>query len=221
MRIQEFDFSVDLMRVLLWEYNDAENLQALLQKKQNWYNGNQTTFWNDWYTNVFNLNTANAFGLSVWAIILNIPLSVTPSDQPSQHIFGLGQYNENFNNGTFQSIDSEQITLSEEQTRLLLKLRYYQLTSRGTIPEMNHIIADIFGDTGGGYASDSYDMNLVTIFLNSTISQQYRFVLEKFDIFPRPAGVGIQFKRAITGNVWGLGSERENFGHGNLYRGND
>ena len=34
MNIQEFDFSVDILQALLWQYNDATKLQALLQKKQ-------------------------------------------------------------------------------------------------------------------------------------------------------------------------------------------
>jgi hypothetical protein len=33
VRIQEFDFSVDLLRAILWQRNDAVNLQALLEKK--------------------------------------------------------------------------------------------------------------------------------------------------------------------------------------------
>ena len=90
-QIQAFDFSVDLMRALLWQYNDAARLEALLRQKQTWYDANQSAFWSDWLADVFDLRTANDFGLSVWAIILDIPLivasAVDPSDKP---LWGFG-----------------------------------------------------------------------------------------------------------------------------------
>ena len=91
MKIESYDFSVNLMRALLWQYNDAENLQSVLQQKQDWYTINQTEFWQDWYDNVFNLLTANQFGLNVWAIILGLPLNVTlaPSDGLDIFCFGI------------------------------------------------------------------------------------------------------------------------------------
>src|ERR1700733_14966336 len=71
--IQQFDFSVNLLQAILWQYNDAINLQALLEAKDSWYFNNQTQFWNHWFNNVFNLATANDFGLAVWSIILGQP----------------------------------------------------------------------------------------------------------------------------------------------------
>ena len=68
--IQEFDFSVDLLRALLWQYEDATGLQALLRQKSEWYTVNQTAFWSNWERDVFDLTTANDFGCAVWGIIL-------------------------------------------------------------------------------------------------------------------------------------------------------
>jgi len=90
-RIQEFDFSVDLLQHILWNFNQAENLQNLLQKKQDWYQENQQEFWDNWVRDVFDLRTANDFGLSIWSIILDLPLfgdsDVSPTDYPA---FGFG-----------------------------------------------------------------------------------------------------------------------------------
>ena len=84
--IQEFDYSVDLLKAILWQYNESPNLLSLVTQKQEWYTQNQSEFWSDWYTNVFNLQTANLFGLAVWSIILNVPLYVPyvpePDDKP-------------------------------------------------------------------------------------------------------------------------------------------
>jgi len=103
-QIQTFDFSVDLLRALLWQHNKAERLESLLRQKQAWYDANQSGFWTDWIADVFDLRTANDFGLAVWAVILDIPLvvasSVDPDDKP---IWGFGQYRENFNKGMLAS----------------------------------------------------------------------------------------------------------------------
>lgn len=75
-RIQEFDYSIDLLRALLWQDNKAPQMTALLQQKQAWYDENVSTFWENWVRDVFDIRTANEFGLAVWAIILGVPTSV-------------------------------------------------------------------------------------------------------------------------------------------------
>ncbi len=69
--IQEFDFSVNLLKAILWQYDGSPNLKGLLDEKDAWYISNQTEFWDNWITDVFDLRTANSFGLGVWSIILN------------------------------------------------------------------------------------------------------------------------------------------------------
>jgi hypothetical protein len=92
MRIQAFDYSIDLLQAILWQYNDAAKLQSLLEQKQEWYDEQYSAFWEDWYRDVFDLRTANDFGLSVWAILLNIPLTITSGQAPSTNLWGFGPY---------------------------------------------------------------------------------------------------------------------------------
>ena len=49
MNIQQFDYSVDVLNVVLWQYNEAKNLLSLLNDKQAWLDVNQTAFWENWY----------------------------------------------------------------------------------------------------------------------------------------------------------------------------
>ena len=99
--IQMFDLSVNLLQAILWQYNDAENLQALLVAKQAWYNSNQQAFWQGWIANVFNLDTADEFGLGVWSIILGLPNFINQSSPgPEIPVFGFdGSGGVNFDNG--------------------------------------------------------------------------------------------------------------------------
>ena len=69
-----YECSINLLTALDWQRSNADVIQNLITKKQEWYEANHCDFWNDWVTDVFNLDTANDFGLSVWAIILDEPI---------------------------------------------------------------------------------------------------------------------------------------------------
>ena len=190
--IQLFDFSVDLLAAILWQYNDAANLQSILQQKQDWFNENQEQFWIDFYNNIFNLETANEFGLAVWAIILGLPLFInappTPDDVP---IFGFGSANGavNFDNGILGEQNGTVYNLPLETKRTALKLRYFQITSSGTVPETNRMLDYVFGSKGKAFLEDYGDMTQGYIFL-FPVTWDLAYIFNNLDILPRPAGVG-------------------------------
>lgn len=143
--IQDFHFNADLLRGLLWQYNDAESLQVMLRKKQEWYERNQAEFWNWWIVNVFDLRTASDFGLAVWGKILGesrgAPVKGMDADYPA---FGFGRHRRNFGRGNFRRSSDGYIRLGGEQYRLLLQLRYFKLVSQGTVPEINAFLKRLF-----------------------------------------------------------------------------
>ncbi|WP_231668322.1 DUF2612 domain-containing protein [Ralstonia solanacearum] len=52
-------------------------------------NATHTAFWENWIRDVFDLRTANDFGLSVWSEILGVPLAVTVDPtKPGTPVFG-------------------------------------------------------------------------------------------------------------------------------------
>lgn len=214
-QIQTFDFSVDLRRALLWQYNDAARLEGLLQQKQDWYNANQEAFWNDWTADVFDLRTANDFGLAVWAIILDIPLVVaSQGDDANKPIWGFDQYRQNFTNGNFASTAAA--SLSTEQKRLVLRLRYFQLVTTGAVPEINEFFAYLFAPLGPAYVNDGYNMTARYVF-NFPLPSAIEMVLTEYDLLPRPAGVKIDYVVIGDADGWGFGRYHENFTNGNFY----
>lgn len=214
-QIQAFNFSVDLLRALLWQYNDAVRLEELLRQKQAWYDLNHRDFWNNWITDVFDLRTANDFGLDVWAVILNIPVVISAGqDAPDKPIWGFDQYRENFNNGNFANIASSNLTT--EQKRVALRLRYFQLVTTGSVTEINAFLAYLFEPLGPVYVADGLDMTALYIF-GFPISSNLEAVLSEFDLLPRPAGVKIAYVVLGDSNGWGFGNFHDNFTNGNFY----
>lgn len=214
--LQVFDFSVNLLQAILWQYNNAPNLQSLIEQKQDWYNENQQAFWQDWIQNVFNLHTANEFGLSVWSIILGLPLFINTPPDPDQPTFGFGSANGavNFGNGILGNSGGTVYNLPLETKRIALKLRYFQLTSSGTVPETNRMLAYVFGALGRAYLLDYGTMSQAYIFL-FPVPWDLAYIFNNLDILPRPAGVGSKWIDA-TEEFFGFGSSNVSFNQGIL-----
>lgn len=210
--VQTFDFSVDLLRAVLWQYNDATRLLTLLNRKAEWYDENQTQFWENWVTDVFDLRTANDFGLAVWARILAVPLVASVPGSGDREVFGFGVNNLNFTWGNFGRDADGVVDLSTEQKRLVLQLRYFQLVSKGTIPEINAFLARLFGGEGQAYVLDTYDMSYAVYVFDFVPAASVLFVLEKFDLLPRPAGVGSKVL-VKPGDAFGFAPYYLNFGN--------
>lgn len=214
MRILEVDFQLNLLQAILWEYNDALKLQTLLEQKQNWYNSKYSEFWESWVRDVFDLRTANDFGLSLWAIILNLPLLASESPTPSPDIWGVGEFRKNFNNGNFYPYVTD-ISLTTEERRLLLRLRYFKLVTRNTIPEINEFLAYLWpGETEKVYVLDGLDMTMTYVF-TFAVTPRLLYILQQYDALPRPAGVQLNYVTTIS-DTWGFGPFRKNFNRGNF-----
>lgn len=213
--IQEFDFDVDLLRAILWQYDKAANLQSLLAAKKAWYDAEQTDFWEDWYRDVFDLRTANQFGLVVWSIILGFPLYVNTAPPVDQPAFGFEDSGAvNFDNGNFVDASGSSVMLPIATQRRALQLRYFQLTSAGTVPEINRMLKYVFGDLGQAFLLDYRNMTQAYVFV-FPVTWDLAYLFDNFDILPRPAGVRSGYIDA-TRTYFGFNAFNFNFDNGNF-----
>lgn len=212
--IQQIDSSVNLLAAILWQYEESGKLKSITQQKQEWYIANHSEFWNAWYRDVFNIDTANRFGLSIWGRILNISLGVDTEPQANKVPFGFGANNRNFNNGNFGRNKQATQALSLEQQRLVIRMRYFQLTTRATVPEINEFLSAMFSDQGPAYVVDNLNMTMTYIF-GFAPSSELQFIFENYDLLPRPATVGVSWQ-SFDRDQFGFGIENLNFNNGNF-----
>lgn len=217
MNVQDFNLSLDLKEVLLWQHNEATYLPALIEAKQQFYNNKNGGFWTDWQTNVFNLDTANDFGVAVWAIILDLPLGEN-SGIPQQpfNIFGfagsgLGNfYNANFAANLY-SPATPALTLTEKKQ--LLKLKYGKLTTRCDVIGTNALLNNIFN--GQMYVLQTTTTDEIIYVLTAPLPQKMIDIILNNDLLPRPAGWGVRFSNSAQPS-WGFGQFNYNFNNGNF-----
>lgn len=221
MRIQQFDYSVDVTQSILWQYDKATNLLSLINSKQAWYTENQTQFWTDFYNNIFNLITANNFGLAVWAYILNTPLYVDIEPiSPTKLNWGFGPYNKNFAHGNF--VRDYALNLTTEEQRFLLRLVYYKLSNRCDVTDVNIFLNYLLSTSdinysGTIYMLDGLDMSITYVFTTNDFPVHLYQIIQNLDALPRGAGVKILYQVHSNFN-WGFGPYRKNFTHGNFIK---
>ena len=206
---ESLDLNVNLLRSILWQYENADKLKALVIGQQEWINENHTDFWNNWIRDVFNLKTANAFGLAVWARILNVSLTIE-REKNLDDVFGFGAEHDNFNGGfgvAAGAIDN----VSVEQARKMLLARYFTLTYAPTVPNINMILEVLFGE-GVVYVVDSLDMRSTCTF-DGAPDYRTRDLLKSVDFLPRPAAVGVDFT-ILPDDAFSFGEHHLNFENG-------
>lgn len=174
--IFEYNPSIDLLKHIFWQYNNAPAFNSLINSKQNWYDENQKNFWDDWIENFLNINTANDWGLAIWGILLSIPRNYM--------------------------VNGVNTALSKNQYKKVILARLKLLHMRGTIPEINELLKFLFGEYGKAYVIDNFDMTL-TYRLDFNLTELQIAVLQSITLLPKPAGVKIQLV-ALNNNVFGF-----------------
>lgn len=208
--IQTFANDLDVKIGLLWQHNAADKLHALLSGKQAWFDRNHGKFWNDWYHDVFDLRTANEFGCQVWAQILGLRL--VSSSEVGGTPFGFN--GENFDNGTFTAISSNDVVLPVDLQRIVLRLRYYQLVSKHNAAEVNRVLNYIFKDYGPIYVRDNLNMSITYVFGFVPDPRLIKFI-EDNDLLPRPSTVEVSYI-TVAKSAFGFGDTNKPFDQGSF-----
>lgn len=207
---QNFSFDIDLLQALLWQYNDAERLQSLLTAKSTWYNTNTEQFWREWYEKAYTLDTADAFGLALWALILNTNFVNIEPLRESDSVFGFEPFAQNFFESNFQpqGAGGAQFLLTTEQRKLILQARYLKCISMGTVPQVNRVLQILFGK--GAFIIDHGDMSSQMIVFSQYAKVDVEFILQNFSVFPTPSTIGL-FSRTVSGDEFGFAPHGNNF----------
>ncbi|EJG2210068.1 TPA: DUF2612 domain-containing protein [Proteus mirabilis] len=211
MNVQQFEFHSDLLKAILWQYEDAENLKKLASFKASHFEKSMVSFWQNWYRDVFNIDTANDFGLSIWSRILDVPLGIDipPSDK-NKVGFGFGKKKANFKSNFRRNADYT-LSLTVDQKRMLVRMRYFNLTRSPTVTNINAFLKRFFWrDDSKVFVLDPLDMTYMYYVFNFNPDERLRVLLENFDLMPRPSGVGVKY-RIVTKKAFGVGQHRKNF----------
>lgn len=176
MKIFNKDWLIDLEKSILWQYDKSYKLKSLIEQKQAWYKENVTDFITNFFKNIFNLKTANDFGLAVWGKLLNFPRQIKKKD------------------------DDSILDLSTEQYRFLLQAQILKFKMKCTIPEINRYLRTIFNEETNEnvYVIDNHNMTITYIIQPNSLSDEIKDLIENYDFLPCPTGVSYSTTATTT-----------------------
>lgn len=163
------EIAFNARNVILWQYDNTPNFNALIAMKQNFYDDAVSDFWENWIDDVLNIQTANEFGLTLWGFLLNL-------ERP-----------------LYTNADGELVPIPTESYRLLLNAKLYKNSHAPTFSNVNTFIRQIFLNhpDNKSYVQDNLNMS-ITYILDFFPTAEEEIVLKLNDFLPRPSGVKIQ-----------------------------
>ena len=179
---------IDIDGCYLWQYEVGSQLKKIIQDKQSFLKKNAEDFWNNWIKDVFNIDTANTFGLSVWGAFLGV-------GRPSYEDGGVI------------------IDFNDEQYRRVLKGRVMLMMSNGSVSSINKYLNYLFPNKPV-FCIDYYDMSMNIVFYYTPTAEEMA-VIQMDGFLPRPAGVKVNYVIVPPDEVFGFdGQELANFDNG-------
>lgn len=152
---------LNVEETIISQYGNSSTIGALIANMNE--NIDPSADINNFYNTIFNVSTANLFGLAIWSRIVGIPQSL---------IVALGSYLSN--PATFRS---------------LIMLKALANISRATAPAINQLLQNWIGGTNPrAYVNDLGNMQMVYRFEFALTTQQL-LILQQSGIFVRPAAV--------------------------------
>lgn len=143
---------------------------------------------------VWNIQTAEGYGLEVWARIVGVQRAIRiPGDV---QLFGFeepGSSWTGFDQGSFYAGEAitQNYVLQDADFRRLILAKAAGNISDGSIPSVNQILLALFPQRGDAYVADGLDMTLTYTFRFQLLPVEVAIV-SQIDVLPNPAGVIIK-----------------------------
>ena len=175
------------------QYAQSPVLMQLTQDFSQWFD--QSANWNNFYQYVWNIDSAQGFGLDFWGEVLGVSrylkipnaaayLGLTGSDGTSSgSAFDVGVF---FDGAT----STQTYALLDDQYRTLLYAKALANICRTSIPLLNQLLMTLFAGYGDSYVEDNGNMAM-TFYLGWTPTAIQLAILEQSGVVPHPTGVAV------------------------------
>lgn len=179
----------DWLSTVLSQYANSRTINNILQSFSLWFD--ETVNIDNFYDYVWNVDTAQGFGLDIWGRIVGIgrtwPIAVN-----TEYFQFDGGDGEGFNLAPFWSgnVQTTNFTFSDDAYRRLILAKAYSNIIDCTIPSLNQLLANMFPGRGNCYVLDNADMSF-TYYFGFPLSNIDLTIITNTGILPRPGGISV------------------------------
>lgn len=208
---------IDVERTIISQYGNSPTIMQLVRNMDAYID--PRTDIDAFFDFVWNVDTAQGFGLDIWGRIVNVSRELTIPTMPDYFGFSDGFFP--FNEQPFFGAPAatQTFTLQDDAYRKLILVKALANISAVNAPSMNQLLQNLFVGRGRCYVNDLGGMAL---------RYTFEFPLEPFELaiitqsgaMPRPAGVMafvIQLDPAATFGFSEAGSLSAPFDQGVFY----
>lgn len=190
----------DVQKTVLSQYACAPSLNTLIAA---WNQAlDPTNLIETWYTQVWNLETAQGYGLDVWGRIVGVQRVLTLSDQS---VFGFAEAQDlteqPFNSAAWYNgtVTTSNYRLSDTAFRQLIQAKALANVTDGSVVSLNTILMTLFAGQGDAWVQDNGSMSMTYTF-NFAPSPVQIALIQTSGVLTRPAGVHVQYAIQLPEN---------------------
>ena len=190
---------IDFEKTIISQYGNSPTILQLVQN-MNAYLDPRADF-DSFFDYVWNVDTAQGFGLDIWGRIVNIRRELQIPNAPVYFGFkdalpGSYPFDEApFYDGTPPA--TQTYKLADDAYRKLILTKALANIASSNAPSLNQLLQNMFADRGRCYVNDMGGMQFRYSFEFDLTSQEYAIVTQS-GVLPRPAGVNaILFQSAL------------------------
>lgn len=181
-------------KTILSQYSNSSRILTLIES---WNQGlDPSELIQSWFDNVWNLKTAQGYGLDVWGRIVGVDRVLKVS---SGKYFGFEEANDltetGFDNAPFYAGNAatSNFRLTDDAFRQLIYAKALANITDGSVLSLNKILATLFAGQGRAYVKDNNDMSMTYVFDFVPTDVQVS-IIQNSGVLPRPAGVNVSYQ---------------------------
>ncbi len=154
------------------------NIETLLNGLADLYNKLITQPVQEFYNNIYNLETAAGIGLDIWGEKLNFPRTIKFIDADT-------------------GVETSK-TLDDNEYRLILKVLSLKFYTKMTVPRINKTLKELFSFYDvQAYTVDNQDMTYVNYVFLWEMPEYLKQAFNNYDLLPHPLAVGTRYREAF------------------------
>lgn len=209
----------DFQKTIISQYDNAASLVQLITNFHGYIN--PSVLIDDFYRLIWNVDTAEGYGLDVWGRIVGVGRQLTIPD-PGKY-FGFSAAPPDwlpFDQAPFYAGAplTDNFTLTDDAYRVLILVKAAANIARTDIPTLNSLMARLFAGRGRAYVNDLGSMQMRYTF--EFYLEPYEFaIITNSGVLPRPTGVGAYLIQVPDGSTFGFqeAGNMQTFGHGTMF----